>query len=381
VKVIAIYPAFAPELNEMAATWQYLADAGAVSCRVLAGGDDRLKAARSAEGVQRLGNLEILRVPGVLAPGRLDEAAVAWAAQARPDVIFCALQTNLPHARRIARRCGAPIALHVETWLDSTIMQRRLYLGIPPLRPFVARVRRTWARRQVASIAFSNPRELPALQGMHYLAWPHPHWAAEPVQPRAARELDLVVHVGSVHRWKAAERLGEYGERLLREDPQARLLVAGPLGDQAARRAIDRLRSWSASGRFRHLERLARTEAMAQIGRALAVLSPLERGGWGLIGDAWQCGTPVIGAASHYDLRDGSNALLAPSAAAFVSAVRRLRGDEPLWQALSAAGRRTARLEHGVEVVAAQLLGFLRAARGTAGGQRVYGHPTGMRTT
>lgn len=101
---------------------------------------------------------------------------------------------------------------------------------------------------------------------------------------------------------------------------------------------------------------------MAQIARALAVLSPLERGGWGLIGDAWQCGTPVIGAHSHYDLRDGSNALVAPSAEAFVSAVRRLRGDARLWQALSAGGERTARVEHGVEVVAAQLLKFLRAA-------------------
>jgi hypothetical protein len=89
------------------------------------------------------------------------------------DVIFCALQVNVRHARRIARRCGAPILLHVETWLDSTLTARRQYLGIQALRPIVASARRVWYRRQVKAVAFSNPQEIPDLQasaGTHYLA-------------------------------------------------------------------------------------------------------------------------------------------------------------------------------------------------------------------
>src|SRR5437762_1790252 len=139
LRVAAIYPAFAPEINEMALTWQRLADAGRVVCRVLAGADDRLKAAHSPLGVERRGNLEILRVPGVLAPGTLSDDAVAWAAQWRPDVVFCALQLNLANARRIARRARAPVLLHAEAWLDSAMMARRYYLWIPALRPWVAR--------------------------------------------------------------------------------------------------------------------------------------------------------------------------------------------------------------------------------------------------
>jgi glycosyltransferase involved in cell wall biosynthesis len=363
---VAIYPAFAPEINEMAVTWQHLTAAGLVECRVLAGENDILKATRSAVGVQRLPNLEIFRVPGVLTPGQLDDAAVAWAADFKPDVIFCALQVNVRHARRIARRCGAPILLHVETWLDSTLMARRQHLGIQALRPIVASARRVWYRRQVKAVAFSNPQEIPDLQasaGTHYLAWPHPRWSASPIQRREARALDTVVHVGSLHRWKGAERLGEYGERLLRDDPESKLLIVGPVGDKVARRAIDRLRGWLADGRFRHIERLPRTEAMEHIGRSLAVISPHHRGGWGLIGDAWQCGTPVIGVDSHYDIREGSNALVASSAAGFVSAVRRLRSDAQLWQALSSAGKHTAESKHGVDVVAGQLLEFLGGGR------------------
>lgn len=365
MKVVAIYPAFAPEINEMAMTWQRLADARLVECRVVAGGNDILKAARSAQGVQRLPNLEILRVPGLLAPGQLDDAAVEWAAEFRPDVIFCALNLNIGHARRIARRCGAPILLHVEMWLDSTLMRRRHYLGIDALRPIVARALRLWHRRRVKAVAFSNPREIADLQasaGMRYLPWPHPRWSASPMQGRGARALDTVAYVGSLYRWKGAERLGEYCERLLRDDPESKVLIVGPVGDRAARRAIDRLQSWLASGRFRHIERVPRTEAMEHIGHSLAVISPHHRGGWGLIGDAWQCGTPVIGVDSHYDLREGSNALVAASAADFVSAVRRLRSDARLWQALSAEGQHTAQSRHGVDVVAGQLLEFLRAS-------------------
>src|SRR5882762_3318042 len=142
----------------MAVTWQHLTASGLVECRVLAGENDILKATRSAVGVQRLPNLEIFRVPGVLTPGQLDDAAVAWAAQFKPEVIFCALQVNVRHARRIARRSGAPILLHVESWLDSTLMPRRRYLGIQALRPIVARALRAWYRRQVQAVAVSNPR-------------------------------------------------------------------------------------------------------------------------------------------------------------------------------------------------------------------------------
>ena len=362
MKVAAIYPAFAPEINEMAMTWQRLTDAGLVECRVVTGKDDRLRAVALAQGVQRLPNLEILRVPGLVAGGQLDDSAVEWAAEFRPDVIFSALHVNIRHARRIARRSPAPILLHAEAWLDSTSMQRRLYLGIELLRPIVASARRAWYRRQVKAVAFSNPQEIPDLQasaGMHYLAWPHP-WSASPRQKREARALDTVVHVGSLYRWKGAERLGEYCERLLRDDPESKLLIVGPVGDKVARRAIDRLQGWLADGRFRYIERLPRTEAMEHIGHALAVISPYHFGGWGLIGDAWQCGTPVIGVDSHYDLREGLNALVAPSAADFVSAVRRLRSDAQLWQALSSAGKHTAESKHGVDVVAGQLLEFLR---------------------
>ena len=364
MKVVAIYPAFAPEINEMAMAWQRLTDAKLIECRVITGKDDRLKAAASAQGIERLPNLEILRRPGLVAGGQLDDAAVGWAAEFKPDLIFSALQKNIRHARRIAERSPAPILVHAEAWLNSTVMQRRLYLGIEPLRPLVAGAMRAWHRRHVDAVAFSNPTEIAALRDkadMHYLPWPHPRPLATPLRGRGARSLDTVVHVGFLCRWKGARRLGEYCEQLLRDDAQTRLVIVGPIGDRTARQAIDRLRGWRADGRFCHIERLPRAQAMELIARSLAVISPHPFGGWGLIGDSWAHGTPVIAVASHYDIEEGRNALVAPSPAGFVSAVRELRGGARLWQALSAQGQRTAEAQHGVDVVAGRLLELLRS--------------------
>jgi glycosyltransferase involved in cell wall biosynthesis len=364
VKIVAIYPAFAPGNNEMALAWQRLTDAGLVQCRVIAGGDDRLKAARSALGVERLPNLEICRVPGLLAPGRVDDDTIAWAAELEPDLVFSALYTNLRHARRVARLARAPILLHVETWLETAVLQRRLYLGIEPLRPLVATAIRAWARRQAAALAYSNPREMAALEGTpscYYLPWPQPRWSSAPVMAREERALDTVAHVGFLTRWKGAARLGEYGARLLAGDPQSKLVVVGPAGDEAARRALATLAPWRAQGRFIHAERVPRNEAVALIGRSLAVISPHHAGGWGLIGDAWARGTPVIGVADHYDLEPGGNALVARSPTEFVAVVQRLRRDTSLWDKLSSAGARTAEEKHGLDLVSARLLEILRS--------------------
>src|SRR5207302_5831715 len=107
--------------------------------------------------------------------------------------------------------------LHVETWLEAEVLQRRLYLGIEPLRPLVAGAIRLWARRQAAALAYSNPREIAALEGepgVHYLPWPQPRWSSAPVTSREARALDTVAHVGFLTRWKGAAPLGQYRARL-----------------------------------------------------------------------------------------------------------------------------------------------------------------------
>jgi len=127
-------------------------------------------------------------------------------------VIFCALQVNVRHARRIARRCGAPIPVarrglarfhcHATapiSWHRAPASDRR------------ERASRLVSTSKWKAVAFSNPQEIPELQasaGMHYLAWPHPRWSAPPRQKREARALDTVVHVGSLYRMEGCRAPG-----------------------------------------------------------------------------------------------------------------------------------------------------------------------------
>jgi glycosyltransferase involved in cell wall biosynthesis len=363
MKVVAIYPAFAPEINEQAMVWQRLTQSGEVQCRVIAGGSDKLKGLQSAEGIEHLPNMDIRRVAGLLAPGQVDDEAVEWAASFQPDLIFCTLQMNLRHAERIARRCGAPILLHCEFWDDPIILKRRQYLGIPALQPLVGKLLQFWYRSRVAAVAFSNPRETAhpdAAVPSHYLPWPHPPVAGGVDVPLAQRERNTVVHVGSLSAWKGAKRLQQYVDHLLSTEAGVNMVIVGPPGDEAAREAIAALQPWAAKGRLQHIERLPRQEAIGLIGRSLAVLAPHHRMGWGLIGDAWNTGTPVIAVDTHYDVRADANALVAPTPQAFVAAVQRLRTDDALWQRLSDEGRRVVTSQHGVDVVAQKLLSILR---------------------
>jgi len=164
--------------------------------------------------------------------------------------------------------------------------------------------------------------------------------------------------------WKGAERLGEYCERLLR----------GRSREQAA----DRRAGWRQGGEARHRQTaglvgrrpVSPHRAIAEnrghgthrafAGRDLA--APLR--GWGLIATM---AMRYAGDRRGQPLRptrgiERAGGFIPPQT--FSQAVRRLRSDAQLWQALSSAGKHTAESKHGVDVVAGQLLeSCVQAAR------------------
>jgi hypothetical protein len=67
---------------------------------------------------------------------------------------------------------------------------------------------------------------------------------------------------------------------------------------------------------------------MALVERAPFVFLPGTSMSWGLIGDAWRRGTPVIAQAEHYDLCADQNCLITCDAVRLVEAVSALESDE-----------------------------------------------------
>ena len=365
IKVLAIYPAFDWRLNEMAMVWQQLCQSGQVQCTVFASCNDRLKGHVAALGHESGKNLEVFRLDVPLTSQTAIDRMFALAGRERPDVVFCATSLNMHAAQQIRQRFSVPILLHDEFLSDGQLaLPRRQYLGVEALRPLAIwlRARRVMARTD--GMACSNPKEFdqklrhPLGGQVFYLPWPHP--VPPDVRPAPERDPALGIYIGSISKPKGAANLERHVGALLTSDPHIRVRIIGPATDRLGEDALRALRkAWP--DRVSYLKSCSRSEAMQQLASAHFVFSPGVSSNWGLIGDAWNAGTPVLSPSEHYDLDDGENCLVCREAEDFVAAVRRLRGDGALWRRLSQGGSRTVRELHSVQSVAERLLAGLHA--------------------
>jgi len=371
LRIAAVYPAFDPAANELAQVWAALAREGHVECRIIAGAKDNLKG-HAAELQASLPGLEVRRIEGSLhsrrhGPELIGDDLIRWAADLRPDVVVSSCDFLADFGRRIRAMHSAPHLLHVEQWFSAQALARREYLGIKSLRPLVNRLKHRRFDAFIDHYMIANPAEREAMRTAaapsryDYVAWPHPPLAGtgEP-PPLAGRDVDRLVYIGSMSQWKGADNLGRYMDAFLAASPDARVTLVGPPGDKVAERALGRLARWGE--RCEHTRSLPRPEALRLIGESLAVFCPSDAMGWGLVGDAFNMGTPVIGVGEFYELRDGINGLVAPSPAALARCFESLRGDPALWARLAAAGRQCVLEEHSPEAVGRGLLQALRRA-------------------
>jgi len=361
LKVLAIYPAFDCAINEMAAVWARLCEKAELNCTVVTNIDDRLKANVARSSRETLNNLEIHRFNAPLSTGKVLKQIVNIANEFHPDVIFCAVYHNLPVAHAVQNAFPAPICLHTEYFLDVTYgLRRRAYLGLKWLRPIAHYWHRVMILSQCQMVLCSNPKEFITLvtnKKLWYLPWPIIN--TNLIRTYNQRNLNQVIYIGSLSQDKGVIRLVDYLLALLKEYQDFEIVLVGPKIDKTARRAIATLQQ-EGKNRVKLFDHCSKEKALDLIASSLCVISPGQRFGWGIIGDAWTTGTPVITAGLHYDLLDGVNCIFAPDVLAFLGHVYGLKSDKSLWTKLSDGGL-TAAASHDVDVVATMLLEGLRS--------------------
>lgn len=363
-KVLVISAGFDFLLNEMSHVWQTLSDRFDVQVRVVAPALDRLKGRQAQTQRQTVRGVTVDWVAQDF-PLQASTEITALLADWQPDVVFAGPREHLSLARSLAQAQGCPVVLHTEYFFtDARWLRRRDYLGLRPLRPWVAHWLRQRVRQQARVVCISDPQEQAALHGqpgLAYLPWPHLFDdAAEPL-PQGQRDGDTLIHVGSLFAAKGAQRLGRFHAAALRKWPDMKLHWIGPVLDAAGQQALDAVRAVDAQ-RVQWQASVPRAEAQAVIGSAFCVFAPGDGMGWGQIGDAWAAGTPVVAAATHYDLQPGKNCLVADSEEAFLQVVHTLRQDASLRHMMAQAGRQTVRT-HAVPVVAERLMQALQEAQ------------------
>lgn len=363
MRILALYPAFDVRINEMAMLWERLCATREAECTVLAGAQDILKAHEAAETVESYGRLTVERFPRLRATADILERGCAC----KPEVIYCAVTENIPLAKALHERTGAPIVLHNEYFLDDlTFLRKRYHAGIPAVRSAASRIGRAYLHGTCSVVIISNPVEQrsPSWQQyprLRYLPWPHPD--PGPSAARNERDLNFSAYIGSMSRGKGAGHLLAAYSALLQALPEFRIQLVGPAVDEEGRQAVETLKG-KFPDRVTVLLRCSREEAMALLRRSLFVFSPARRYGWGLIGDAWGTGTPVISIVEHYDLVDGRNCLVAADAASFVKHVTALRDDAALFERITAGGRTTVQ-GHSLDAAAGVLWTHLQSATHT----------------
>ena len=353
--VIAIYPAFNDSINEMAMVWKKLCKNGIVRCFVVTGKNDVLKKCNSTLFYENAQGLEIHRFNTPLKSNV--KAITLLAKKIKPQLIFCAVSYNMPIALMIQKHTNAPIILHTEYFLNMTkILTKRHYLCIKFLLPIVHHIYKKWCFEKTTKILSSDPSDFnrdikDQGQELRYLPWPHPtnHAYIE----YESRDVNSAVYIGSLSKWKGVVNLYEFYAHLLINQPDCHLTIIGPVLDSEAKKAIKLLKQFGEQ-RVKVKEFCSRSEAIDLIAKAFFIFSPLDSMGWGLIGDAWTVGTPVLSIGEHYDLKDGINCYITPNPNDFVFAVRDLSNNRVLWQKLSKQGLITAQ-SHSLEVVASKL--------------------------
>jgi glycosyltransferase involved in cell wall biosynthesis len=362
IKVFAIYPAFDCSINEMAVVWAKLCESNDSTCTVVTNIKDTLKANVSVSSRETLKNLEIHRFVSPLSSEKVLKQIIAIASNLRPDVIFCAVDQNLPIARAVQRVFPAPICLHTEYFLDNSYgLRRRSYLGVKWFRPIVHYWYRLNILSQCESVLCSNPEEFFNLNKdnftnkLWYLPWPIINTNLNGTYED--RKLNQIVYIGSLSKAKGVTNLVNYLLALLYEFPEFEIIIVGPKIDRTASIAITNLQQ-EGKDRVKLFNRCSKEEALDLISSSFCVISPGKRLGWGIIGDAWVTSTPIITVGLHYDLVDGKNCILAKDIRTFLFLFNKLLNDKQLWTKLSEGGKASAELHH-IDVVASSLLDCL----------------------
>lgn len=352
MRIIAIYPSFDININEMAMVWQQICKIYPVNLFVITSLTDKLKGVLTSTAFEDKSNIQIFRFPDL---NLLTDEILSIARAFKPELIFCAVTSNMALAIRLKKLTGARIVLHNEFFFENKLLlRRRYYLGINRLQIMAGLLYRKWLLKSSSLILCSNPKELGQLSKslkIMYLPWPHP---TIPIfQPNKTRNKNYSAFIGSISKTKGADNLNDFYQFLMSDINEMRLSIIGPVIDKTGLRTVKDLKN-SFPNRIFYRRNCSRLEAMAEISKSYFVFSPGTESGWGLIGDAWNNGTPILAFSEHYDLKSYKNCIVTKTPQEFLETILQLRDDENLWSLLSDGGRNTAQL-HSLEFVSTTL--------------------------
>lgn len=356
VKILAIYPGFNPDINEMAVAWKDFSSGSGFDFMAFAPEFDSLKNSKAKQREFIDDRFAIKWFQGGY-PLTGNSVMYSIAKGFNPDIVVAGTTGHLDVAENISKMVGAKLVLHTEYfYTDRHLVSRRKYMGLGILLPHVAAHVRNKILKKIDQVWVADPREISFYNGLgtkvRSLPWPHPdpHFST----PLGMKDFSQIVYIGSLSRAKKSDVLARYYCEYLKVFPKKNILVIGPATDKTGRDALKFIQSY-AGNRLTYKPHVSREEAMSILSSAPFVFVPGDSMSWGLIGDSWRRGTPVISQAEHYDLVDGFNCMKVDSAEQFADVAGAIEHELPVWERIVRGGVETG-LKHSPSAVARRIV-------------------------
>jgi glycosyltransferase involved in cell wall biosynthesis len=364
VNILALYPGLNPTFDEVIyALTPLVAQGHAVT--VITSRISALKSAEQGSDYEDFQGVQVHRLYSTpqemtSTPEVQQSKLTQLIEQLQPDVLFINSFHTLPLARLIRARRPMPTLLRLESADPLVLLQRRYYLGLPPLGRLVGGAKWRNVLAECDAVMTNDPADLPHLSrlggrrgNVYYAA----HCAQQPagVELAATRDRSEMIYIGSLIRHKNCSEWLKTLPLLFENTPVERFTV---IGRGPFLHVVEELRKRFGS-RIEHIPGVTRNEALARLSGAWFAYTE-SPSGWGFLCDAWSTNTPVLCPRSTFNIIPGWTGMMPQNPGALVSNVQRLYDDPDYYAALQEGGMLRYQSEHTAGIVARQYMQIFR---------------------
>lgn len=276
-------------------------------------------------------------------PRRRLKNVLKIATELNPDLIYCHSADNVPLALLLRKYFKIPIVLHVEiagaiptqkfvgSWKMRTL---RLLLRLPTKGP----AHWSWLCKNTDAIITSNPPDQRILASLsrygaqvYYLPWP----ANIPVgcQLQQNRNKERGIFAGLLVPFKNTQEFEWVLPLILQKTPIKEFIIIG-IGSHSA--IINKLKLQFGDA-IRYIPKLPRCEVIRLISGSYFAFTPVQKGGWGFIGDCWAVETPLL-MFNNIFLSKELDPCVAKTGEDLVQKINQLYEDPPFYRKLQSIG-------------------------------------------
>ena len=361
MKILAIYPGFDPDVNDIAQALIHISNQGH-EVRVITAQKTPSKSRISKQMIEKSSGITIYRPfssfnPDMLFLKVLKKEEIKEILQGyEPDILLCSQVFTISLGLYLKRilKINVPIVVVSEFSGDLAdkgyggIVANVLFplIGMPRGKNFWP-----WLCKQSDAIIACYPGDIERLDELcqYGVSTYHVPWCnqlPDGFEALPKKEKDLAVYIGTFSKWKNTDYFEIMIPAILDNTPTNTIQFVGSGKVEVIKNLKNKF-----GNRIEHLNGLPRKEALQLLSNAFYGITPIKRGGWGFIGDCWAVKTPLVCVHNDYRLNNRIDAIVGNNIQGLISGINALYENPQLYQDIQENGFNRYFHNHSAEAV------------------------------